>query len=90
MGSNQTLNFTPANITVVIGVNNTITWTNDDTIQHTVTSTLVPTGASTFDSGIMNSGQTFTVTLTVAGTYDYHCTLHPAWMKGTITVLAGP
>ena len=88
VGTNLALNFSPDNITVVIGVNNTITWINSDTITHTVTSQSVPPGASIFDSGPMNAGAKFTWTFTVPGTYRYDCTLHPSWMKGTVIVLA--
>jgi plastocyanin len=86
-GDNESLNFQPANITVVIGVNNTVTWVDQDSIQHTVVSTSVPPGAQKFNSGILNQSQEFTITLTVPGTYHYYCDIHPTWMKGTITVL---
>jgi plastocyanin len=83
--------YTPENVTVVIGVNNTVEWTNNDTANggtdHTVTSLSVPSGATPFDSGIMAAGATFSQTFTVPGTYDYHCTLH-AWMAGSVVVLA--
>jgi plastocyanin len=46
--STNTLNFSPDAITVVIGVNNTIVWTNDDSRLHTVTSSSVPNGARSF------------------------------------------
>jgi len=48
--------FSPANVTVVIGVNNTVTWTNDDSADHTVYSTSIPTGASAFSDGENPSG----------------------------------
>lgn len=80
--------FVPDNITVVIGVNNTVTWTKNDTVAHTVTSTSVPSGAAAFNSGNMAVGTTFTYTFTVPGTYQYTCSYHP-WMTGTITVVQG-
>ncbi len=82
--------YSPAKITVVIGVNNTVEWTNDDTAPHTVTASSVPAGASKFDSGYMNieGSGTFTYTFTVPGTYTYGCSYHP-WMQGTVVVLAG-
>jgi len=73
------------NITVTIGANNTIEWTNDDTSAHTVTALIVPTGASYFDSGLVNPGKTFTTRLTVPGTYKYACVWHN-WLAGVITV----
>jgi plastocyanin len=86
VAKNESLNFQPANITVVIGVNNSVTWTNSDTAPHTVTSTSVPSGASMFDSGNMNSGATYTYTFTVPGTYRYQCTYHTIWMQGMVIV----
>jgi plastocyanin len=80
--------YAPDKITLVIGVNNTVTWSNDDAAPHTVTSTSTPSGASSFDSGNMNAGQTFTYTFTVPGTYQYHCVYH-SWMTGTVTVVQG-
>ena len=77
--------YLPLNTTVVLGVNATVTWTNADVSTHTVTSVTVPTGASTFDSGLMNTGQEFTVTFTTPGTYLYHCTIH-SWMYGEVIV----
>ena len=85
VGSNQSLTFSPGTITVVIGVNNTITWSNTDTAPHTVTSKTVPSGAAGFDSGNMNPGAKYTHTFTVAGTYTYYCQYHP-WMQGTVIV----
>jgi plastocyanin len=72
--------FSPDEVTVVIGLNNTIVWTNRDTSPHTVTS-----NGGAFDSGNMAPGQTFTFTFTAPGTYEYHCTYHP-WMVGTVVV----
>lgn len=88
VGTSQTLTFSPVNIKVVIGVNNTVTWINQDGVPHTVTSSSVPSGASMFNSGNMNPGATFTMTFTVAGTYGYYCQYHN-WMKGTVTVITG-
>jgi plastocyanin len=80
------LNFSPVNITVYVGYNNTVQWTNEDTIQHTVKSTNVPAGAAAFESGILSQGDTFKVTLNKTGTYDYFCTIHPGTMRGSIIV----
>ena len=76
--------FTPNSITVVLGVNSTVVWTNNDGSPHTVTS-----NGGTFDSGNMAPGQSFTYTFTSAGTFAYHCTYHP-WMTGTVVVMAAP
>ncbi|MDA4115316.1 MAG: cupredoxin domain-containing protein [Thaumarchaeota archaeon] len=90
-GASAAPGYAPENVTVVIGVNNTVEWTNNDTqnggTDHTVTSLSVPSGAASFDSGIIADGATFTQTFTVPGTYEYHCTIH-AWMTGSVVVLA--
>ncbi len=89
-GSNYLYGYSPTVITVVIGVNNTVTWTNDDAgVAHTVTSSAGD--PASFSSGCIGSGcspatpQTFTYTFTVAGTYYYHCTYH-GWMEGEVVV----
>jgi plastocyanin len=73
--------YDPDNITVVIGVNNTVIWTNNDNEPHTVTAS-----DGSFDSGNMNPGATFAYTFTKPGTYTYICTYHP-WMHGYVTVI---
>ena len=88
VGVNESLNFQPSNLTVVVGVNNTIVWNNLDYTQHTVESISVPSGAKAWNSGILNEGQTFTLVLTVPGTYKFDCSIHPDWMFGTIQVVA--
>ena len=76
--------FLPYNVS--IGVGATITWSNDDTAAHTVTSGIVAEGPDgLFDSSIFMSGTTFEFTFNDAGTYDYFCMVHP-WMTGIINV----
>jgi len=81
--------FSPANVTVILGINNTVVWTNNDSAAHTVTSASTPAGVKAFDSGIFAPDATFTETFTVPGTYEYYCTLHP-WMAGIVVVKASP
>lgn len=77
--------YAPDKVTVVIGVNNTVKWTNNDTtVHHTVTSV---SGNGSLNSGDMGPGATYTYTFTTPGTYDYTCVYH-AWMTGTVVVLA--
>jgi plastocyanin len=76
----------PDSITLVIGTNNTVTWTNNDSVHHTVTTSSAPSGA-TFSSGDMSPGNTYTCTFSTPGTYKYYCTYH-AWMTGMIEVEA--
>jgi len=76
--------FLPHEISVTSGT--TVTWSNDDSAAHTVTSGSVnagPTGV--FDSGLFMSGNTFEFTFDKVGTYDYFCMVHP-WMTGIVTV----
>lgn len=88
VGVRSSLNFLPSTITLVIGVNNTISWTNKDSADHTVTFTTVPSGVQriSITNPDVGPGETFTITLTVAGTYQYHCSFHPGWMRGTVIV----
>lgn len=62
----------------------TITWTNLDGVAHTVTS-----DNGDFHSGTLGSGRTYTLTLSLPGTYPYHCAFHP-FMTASITVTAPP
>jgi copper binding plastocyanin/azurin family protein len=75
----------PVNRTVTIGVNNTLEWINKDTEPHTATAIVSPQGASSFNSGLIFPGKTFSITLTVPGTYRYTCAWHN-WLAGQIIV----
>jgi plastocyanin len=77
--------YAPDKVTVVIGVNNTVTWTNDDTVAHTVTSV---SGNGTVSSGNLVPGGTYTFTFSSPGTYDYYCEYH-SWMSATVIVKSG-
>ena len=76
-----TYGFSPDVITVVIGKNNTVYWTNDDASIHTATSDT----SGVFDTGNINQGTSAQFTFATPGTYTYHCIYH-AWMQGTIIV----
>lgn len=65
---------------VAIKVGDTVTWTNNDTVPHTVTA-----NDGSFQSGTLQSGQTFSFTFTTTGTIDYHCEFHPN-MHGQVVV----
>jgi len=82
--------FSPKNITVFVGVNNTIVWTNEDSATHTVTWSSVPPGATVYNSTALTTGDTFRITLNSTGVYDYYCSFHPATMRGSVTVKGGP
>lgn len=83
----MSLNFQPASIKVVVGINNTIVWNDTDFSQHNIESESIPAGAQAWNSDTLNEGQTYTITLTVPGNYTYYCEIHP-WMLGTIEVVA--
>ena len=70
--------FDPGDLTVSVG--DTITWTNDDDTDHTVTS-----DDDAFDSGNVGGDDTFEQTFDEAGEFAYHCSIH-SQMSGTITV----
>jgi len=75
--------YIPYHVTVPVGTE--VTWSNDDTAAHTVTSG-APGGADgNFDSSLFAAGQTFSVTFEEAGEYPYFCMVHP-WMIGIVTV----
>jgi plastocyanin len=69
--------FSPATLNVKMGQQ--VTWTNKQDVAHTVTA-----DGGTFDHS-MPSDATFSFTFPKAGTFAYHCTIHP-FMKGTIVV----
>jgi len=80
--------YSPATVHLVIGVNNTVKWVNQDTLPHTVTSRGLSSGAATFDSGTLNPGASFTYTFRTVGQYTYTCSFHP-WMGGEVIVASG-
>ena len=65
--------------TVTVGTGTDVTWTNSDTVLHTVTE---PGGF--FDSWLL-PGEEFTFTFETPGTYMYGCTVHP-WASGVVVV----
>jgi plastocyanin len=67
----------PAKITVVKGTK--VVWTNKDSMPHTVT------GTGAFHSATIGPGKTYSFTFSKAGTFPYHCTIHP-FMHGTVVV----
>ena len=76
--------YLPFETTVPVGT--TITWTNDDSAAHTVTSGTVEAGLTgIFDSGLFVSGDSYEFTFTETGKYDYFCMVHP-WMVGIVNV----
>lgn len=80
---------------VEVSVGQKIVWTNNDSVQHTVTSGSPgsPDVGQVFDSGLMksetapgllNKGMTFEFTPTTAGEIPYYCQLHPTQVGSII------
>ncbi len=73
---------------ITIKLGDTVEWVNRDGVSHTATSNSVPGGGSSFDSGLLGNGGTFSFTPTVAGTWIYFCEVHPVQMQDArITVV---
>ena len=75
----QNIAFDPKAVTVKVGQK--VTWTNDDQVDHNVTSQ----SGETIKSQNFGKGGTFSFTPTKAGTIKYVCTIHPG-MTATLTV----
>src|ERR1700704_4058823 len=61
-------NFNPDNVT--INVNDKVVWTWVSNFHSTTSDTAL------WDSGVFNSGHTFSYTFTSAGSYPYSCVVH--------------
>ena len=81
-GENLHLGFKPAIVTIIIGVNSTVTWINEDSTWHTVHSNI-----GQFYSNLIQPRENFTYAFKQPGVYSYHDDPHP-WMTGKITVLS--
>jgi plastocyanin len=73
--------FTPASVTVKLG--DTVMWTNDGPSTHTVTA-----DDGSFESGDLSAGKTFSHMFQTAGTFTYHCSIHP-FMTAEVIVQSG-
>lgn len=72
--------FTPGTLTIHVG--DTVTWTNEDSVQHSATAS-----NGSFNTGLLSKGASASHTFTQAGTFPYVCEIHP-FMHGTIVVEA--
>lgn len=70
--------FSPATITVKKGTS--VTWTNNDSVSHTVTGNNGGPNSST-----LGNGQSYSFTFNTTGTFKYICAIHPS-MTGTVIV----
>ncbi len=92
----QDFSFSPSTVTIKVGT--AVRWTNSGPSSHTTTSdvgvwdsgTLSPPGGGGGYSGGGSPGGSFSFTFEEAGSYPYHCTLHPPadfpGFTGTVTV----
>ncbi len=93
------LQFSPSAATINVG--DTVTWHNESAIPHSTTDdppqnpvakthpefSQLPAGAKAWNSGLLQTGQTFSHTFKVPGTYHYFCIPHVlSGMLGTISV----
>ena len=70
--------YNPNPVNVTVGT--TVRWSNSDSTLHNATA-----DGGMFSSGNLNGGSTFDFKFQTAGTFAYHCTLHPN-MVGTVVV----
>jgi plastocyanin len=84
--------YDPKQLTVDAGT--TVTWHQRDPGSHTVTSGTVEQGTGSvatnpdgkFSSGELTTDESFEFAFAEPGTYPYFCEIHPATMRGEITV----
>jgi plastocyanin len=74
----KNFSFSPASLTVKVG--DKVTWTNSDSAGHSATA-----DDNSFDTGVLEQGQSGSATFSKPGTYTYHCSVHPN-MTATIIV----
>lgn len=74
--------YTPNRITVKKGT--TVTWTNQDSIEHNIAPDDVSSGFA--GSELLGRGESYSFTFEETGTFNYHCTPHP-FMTGVVEVV---
>ena len=77
----QNFAFNPATRTINVG--DSVTWTNLDQAAHSAVA-----NNGSFNTGVLTTGQSKTITFGAAGTFGYICGIHGASMSGTIVVQA--
>jgi plastocyanin len=70
---------------LVVDVGEPITFTNTDSLPHTVTGGQPGAPNGSFDSGVLGAGGAFTTEFDEPGSYEVFCALHPS-MTATVTV----
>jgi plastocyanin len=74
--------YSPASLSVDQG--DTVTWTNQDSVEHDVK---VTQGPASFQSPLLGKGESWSHTFSAAGTYSYICSVHPD-MKASVSARA--
>ena len=75
--------FQPSSITITAG--SVVVWIDNSDAPHTVTSD--PSAPSAFNTTQnVTQGKTFALQFNQAGTYHYHCNIHPTTMKAVVDV----
>jgi plastocyanin len=72
----ENISFNPAQVDVAVG--GTVTFMNNDSVQHNV-------AGDTWSSGPLDPGKSFSQTFPTAGSFPIRCTIHPS-MTGTVNV----
>jgi len=75
----QNMAFIPDTLSIKTGT--TVTWSNMDEVTHTVVEL-----NGMFSSGNIAPGQTYSYSFPAAGTFTYHCTIHPMMKTGVVIV----
>lgn len=75
----KNFSFNPSTLAVKTGTK--VTWVNNDSAPHTITSD----SGTLLSSSTLSPGQSFSFTFTNPGTVNYHCNIHPN-MKGSVVV----
>lgn len=73
--------FGPKDVSIKVGT--TVTWTNEDSVRHTVTADKA--SATAPKSDFFGKGESYSFKFAKAGTYSYYCEPHP-YMKASVTV----
>lgn len=84
--------FSPANIEIAEG--DTVKWSyliggtsiHTSTCNSSTGGTSLPPGGTSWDSNLMNPGDTYKTVISVPGNYTYICVVHGTMMSGTIIV----
>ena len=80
MGDVSIIDFAFQPALIIVGVGDTVEWTNTGNAQHTVDS-----DTEIFESDILNPGETYSYTFNDPGIFPYHCDIHPH-MRGMVVV----